>query len=162
MNKEQKMERKCIPYFPLFVDISGKKVYVVGAGTIANRRIRTLSDFTEHLYVIAPEVNPELINMENDGLLTILRKKYEDGDLADADMVIAATNDHKTNEEIYVYCREKGILVNVCSDKDMCDFYFPGLIMKDNIVVGVTANGTNHKAARKAADEIREMFEKWK
>ena len=35
------------PYFPMFVDISHKKVVVVGAGTIAKRRIRTLVDFTE-------------------------------------------------------------------------------------------------------------------
>ena len=47
------------PYFPMFVDISHKKVVVVGAGTIAKRRIRTLVDFTECLTVIAPEVNPE-------------------------------------------------------------------------------------------------------
>ena len=42
------------PYFPMFVDISHKKVVVVGAGTIAKRRIRTLVDFTENLSVIAP------------------------------------------------------------------------------------------------------------
>lgn len=48
------------PYFPLFVDLSEKKVYVIGAGTIAKRRIRSLTDFTDHLIVVAPEVNPEL------------------------------------------------------------------------------------------------------
>ena len=44
------------PYFPLFVDLSEKKVYVIGAGTIAKRRIRSLIDFTDHLTVVAPEV----------------------------------------------------------------------------------------------------------
>ncbi len=43
------------PYFPLFVDLSEKKVYVIGAGTIAKRRIRSLIDFTDHLTVVAPE-----------------------------------------------------------------------------------------------------------
>ena len=52
------------PYFPMFVDISHKKVVVVGAGTIAKRRIRTLVDFTECLTVIAPEVNPELLELQ--------------------------------------------------------------------------------------------------
>ena len=53
------------PYFPMFVDISHKKVVVVGAGTIAKRRIRTLVDFTENLTVIAPEVNPELLELQS-------------------------------------------------------------------------------------------------
>lgn len=75
--------------------------------------------------------------------------------------MIAATNDHSLNGEIYDYCIEQEILVNVCNDKKKCDFYFPGLAMKDNVVVGVTANGTNHKMARKAVEKIREMLEEW-
>ena len=67
MNSEKK------PYFPMFVDLSEKKVVVVGAGTIAKRRIRTLLDFTNHLVVIAPEVHRELLEFEEAGRLTILR-----------------------------------------------------------------------------------------
>ena len=61
----------------MFVDLSDKKVLVFGAGTIAKRRIRSLSAFTDHLTVIAPEVNRELLNMEHEGILTILKKKYQ-------------------------------------------------------------------------------------
>lgn len=150
------------PYFPLFVDISKKKVYVVGAGTIAKRRIRSLLDFTECLCVVAPEVNPELNRLEKEGKLSIRRKKVEAEDLADADMVIAATNDHSLNQRIFDFCREREILVNVCSSKDLCDFYFPGLVNENGVVVGVTANGANHKKARKAVEQIREIAQKWK
>ena len=105
------------PYFPLFVDLSEKKVYVIGAGTIAKRRIRSLVEFTDTLTVVAPEVNPELNTMELDGKLSILRKRFEMQDIENADMVIAATNDHTLNNEIYAFCREQGIPVNVCNDK---------------------------------------------
>ena len=56
------------PYFPLFVDLNEKQIVVVGAGTIAKRRIRTLVSFTNHLTVIAPEVNRELLDMEKAGI----------------------------------------------------------------------------------------------
>ena len=79
------------PYFPMFVDISHKKVVVVGAGTIAKRRIRTLVDFTENLTVIAPEVNPELLELQSQGKILILKKQYQREDIYDADLVIAAT-----------------------------------------------------------------------
>lgn len=149
------------PYFPLFVDLSEKKVYVIGAGTIAKRRIRSLIDFTDCLTVVAPEVNPELNSLEQEKKIMILRKKFKLQDITDADLVIAATNDHTLNNDIYEFCRENNIMVNVCNDKEKCDFYFPGLAMKENVVVGVTANGTNHKMSRKAVEKIREMLEEW-
>lgn len=153
------MQNNRKPYFPLFVDLTDRRVYVVGAGTIAKRRIRTLCRFTDHLTVIAPEVNPELHQMEQEGQIRILRKKYEKGDLQDAELVIAATSDHRTNEEIYCACRERGIPVNVCSDKKKCDFYFPGLAQREDVVVGVSASGANHKRAKTVAEKIRELLQ---
>lgn len=152
------MREKKKPYFPMFVDLSGKRVYVVGAGTIAKRRIRSLCGFCSNLTVIAPEVNPELNELEQNGRIHILRKKFENSDIGDAQIVIAATNDHKINDDIFSFCRERGILVNVCSDKNKCDFYFPGLAQSDEVVVGVTANGKNHKKAKTMVEKIRELL----
>lgn len=148
------------PYFPMFVDLSERKVVVVGAGTIAKRRIRTLIQFTNKLYVIAPEVNRELSDLEKEGHLTIIKKNYEREDLYGADLVIAATNDHKVNNDIYSVCKCMGITVNVCSDKTKCDFYFPGIVRKDQVVAGVTASGTDHKLARQAVEKIRFALER--
>ena len=148
------------PYFPLFVDLNEKQIVVVGAGTIAKRRIRTLVSFTNHLTVIAPEVNRELLDMEKAGMLRIKRKNYEREDIYDADYVIAATNDHQINSDIYSACKCMGITVNVCSDKTKCDFYFPGVYMRDEMVVGVTASGLDHKKAKRVREEIQNALEK--
>lgn len=152
------MNDKRKPYFPMFVDLSNKKVVVVGAGTIAKRRIRSLLDFTNHLVVVAPEVNRELKDLEESGRLIILKKKYDREDLYGADLVIAATNDTQTNNDIYSVCKCMGITVNVCSDKNKCDFYFPGIARKDQIVVGVTASGADHKKAKTVIERIREIL----
>ena len=142
----------------MFVDLSEKKVIVVGAGTIAKRRILSLLTFTNHLVVIAPEINKELKELENTGQLTIRKKKYEREDIYDADIVIAATNDTQINNDIYIVCKCMGIPVNVCSDKHKCDFFFPGIAQKDHVVVGVTASGTDHKKARAVIERIREIL----
>lgn len=142
----------------MFVDISDKKVIVVGAGTIAKRRIRTLMEFTDHLEVIAPEVNKELLDLQEEGRITIRKKKYEREDIFDAAMVIAATNDSKINNDIYSACKCLGILVNVCSDKNKCDFYFPGIAQKENVVIAVTASGKDHKLARRLVERVRELL----
>ena len=75
-------------------------------------------------------------------------------------MVIAATNDRKLNDEIHRVCREEGIYVNVASDRESCDFYFPGIYMRDEMVVGVTASGLDHKKAKRVREEIQKALEK--
>ena len=146
------------PYFPLFVDLNEKQIVVVGAGTIAKRRIRTLVSFTNHLTVIAPEVNRELLDMEKAGMLRIKRKNYEREDIYDADYVIAATNDHQINSDIYSACKCMGITVNVCSDKTKCDFYFPGIAKDGDTVVGITSGGGDHRLAAKISAAVRQML----
>lgn len=143
----------------MFIDLSDKKVVVAGAGTIAKRRIRTLIDFTDHLVVIAPEVNKELKDLEAEGRLTILRKNYEREDIYDAALVIAATNDRKVNQDIYSACKCLGILVNVCNDKNKCDFYFPGIVSDENVVVGISASGQEPKKAKAVTEQIQTMFD---
>ena len=146
------------PYFPLFVDLNEKQIVVVGAGTIAKRRIRTLVSFTNHLTVIAPEVNRELLDMEKAGMLRIKRKNYERKDIYDADYVIAATNDHQINSDIYSACKCMGITVNVCSDKTKCDFYFPGIAKDGDTVVGITSGGGDHRLAAKISAVVRQIL----
>lgn len=153
------MSNKKKLYFPMFVDLSDKKVVVAGAGTIAKRRIRALVDFTEHLVVIAPEVNKELKDMEAEGRITILRKNYEREDIYDAAMVIAATNDKKINQDIYSACKCLGIPVNVCNDKTKCDFYFPSIAANENLVVGISSGGRDHKMSRGMTEKIQEVLD---
>lgn len=144
------------PYFPMFVDLSEKKIVVAGGGTIALRRIKTLLAFAEEIHVIAPRITPELQELALSGQITEKRRPVKMEDLEDADMVIAATDDHLLNDEICRYCRERGICVNVVSDKEKCDFFFPGVILWDEMVIGVTASGKDHKKTR----QIREKMER--
>ena len=122
------------------------------------RRIRAMLEFTEHLTVIAPEVNPELRTLEEQGKLTVLRKAYEREDLYDAALVIAATNDKKTNEDIYAACKCLGIPVNVCNDRDKCDFYFPGIATCGNTVIGVSTNGREKRRQQALAKQIEQVL----
>ena len=142
----------------MFVDLTDKKVVIVGAGTIAKRRIRAMLEFTEYLTVIAPEVNPELRTLEEQGKLTVLRRAYEREDLYDAALVIAATNDKKMNEDIYAACKCLGIPVNVCNDRDKCDFYFPGIATCGNTVIGVSTNGREKRRQQALAEQIEQML----
>lgn len=148
------------PFFPMFIDLSDKNIVVVGGGSIATRRVKTLLGFTRNIKVVAPKVTMEMMEMAKAGYVKLTARPVKRSDFAMAYMVIAATNDRKLNDEIHRICKQEGIYVNVASDRDQCDFYFPGIYMQDELVVGITASGLNHKKARRIREEIQKALEK--
>ena len=147
-------------YFPLFVDLSDKKIVVVGGGNIATRRVKSLLAFTRNITVIAPAITSDLIALSMSGHIQIEQRPVRRSDFAEAFMVLAATNDWKLNDTIYEICKDEGIFVNVANDREQCDFYFPGICIQDNLVVGVTASGDDHKRARLLRAAIQKMLER--
>jgi precorrin-2 dehydrogenase/sirohydrochlorin ferrochelatase/precorrin-6A/cobalt-precorrin-6A reductase len=146
-------------WFPFFTKISGKNITVVGAGKIAGRRIKTLMNFDCNVTVIAEEALSEVIQWEEEHRLTLRRKRWEPEDICSADYVLAATNDSSINHEIYLECKNRGISINVADNKDKSDFYFPGIIRKNGVTVGVTADGKDHGLAKRATRAIAQCLE---
>ena len=150
------------PYFPLFVDISGMKVIVIGGGKIAARRVDTLIYFAPNITVIAPEITGSLAALNEAGRIHCVGRRYKKGDAAKADMVLAATDDRQLNRSIAAECRaleqESGrrILFNAADDKNLCDFYFPSVITRDDIVMGINSGGHNPGKVK----QVREKLEK--
>ena len=146
-------------YFPLFMDISDKKIVVIGGGNIAARRVKVLSQFCRDLTVVAPRIHPDLLTLEEKGQIRVIRREYEREDIYDAWMVLVATDQHKLNEEIYSVAKCLGALVNVASNREKCDFHFPGIVKKNHFVVGINASGMDHKGAARLKKRIEEAVE---
>ena len=143
------------PYFPMFVNLSHRRALVVGAGSIAARRVKTLAVFCDDITVVAPEIAPDL---EGPGV-TLLQRPFQPSDLEGMDLVLAATDDAALNADIAAACRARGVPVNVASDQRLCDFFFPGVAVSGPVVAGVTASGTDHALARRATEVVREALE---
>lgn len=112
-------------YFPIFTDISGYKIIMIGADELALHRIEVLLEFTEQVTVIALEALPQFLKLEAEGKIVLKCKAYEREDILDADMVLTALQDETVNKDVYSACRCMGILVNVANDRAKCDFHFP-------------------------------------
>ena len=147
-------------YFPLFFDLSQKRAVVAGGGKIAARRVRTLLPFVGRITVVAPAPAPSHAALAEAGQIELRRRAFRPEDLDGADLALSATGDEAADGQVFALCRERGIPVNLASDKTKCDFYFPGIARRDNLVVGVTASGADHKKARETAERIRELLEK--
>lgn len=152
------MENKEKKFFPLFTDLTEKKVVVLGAGKIASRRVKTLLSFVKNIEVIAPRASLEILNLSEEGRLIYREKEYDAEDICGADIVIAATDDPKVNDAIYSACKGLGILVNTASNQQKCDFHFPGIIEQDGIVIGFNGGGRDHKKVREMRGRIEQAL----
>ena len=139
--------------FPFFVDLSGKKAVVVGGGTVGLRRARVLRDFGAAVTVVAPSLGAPL-----EGLAHIARR-YQAGDLAEAFLAVAATDDRAVNRAVWEEAQGRGVWVNVCDCQSECGFFFPAICRTGNLVAGVAGDGTDHRRTAQAAAAIRKALE---
>ena len=147
------MER---PYFPMFIDLTDRKIFVAGGGRIARRRIEALVKFGADIHAAAPQVCPEIALFAEGGKIKILLREYRPSDLDGMEFAIAATDDREVNRAVYAECRKRGIPVNVADDKTLCDFYFPALVLTDDVVIGIGSGGESPGRVK----EVRQRIEK--
>ena len=150
-------------YFPLFIDMSGRRVRMIGAGAIALRRTKGLLDFGAIVTVTAPDIRKEFYELQEtcgSNVLILEKKAFETGSISrgHADFVLAATDDREVELAVYRECKEKKIPVNIASDQTLCDFQFPALIRQDGLVIGVNSGGGDHRKVRRASAGIREYL----
>ena len=144
-----------MPYFPLFTDLSGKSVLVVGGGIVALRKVEKLLPFTPILTVVAPDICAELRRLP---ALDLCERAFRPGDEANRSLVIAATNDRALNREISLLCREKQIPVNVVDDPELCTFLFPALIQRGSLTIGISTGGSSPTAAIGLKEQIQQLL----
>lgn len=140
--------REAFP-FPLFLDLSGKPVLVVGGGRVARRRIDALLDFGARVTVISPTL------LGTQAGLCWLRRPFEPGDTAGAALVVAATDSRAVNRQVGREARSRGIPVSVADAASECSFYFPALCRGERVLAGVCSRGADHAAVARAAAAIR-------
>lgn len=146
------------PYFPLFLSLEGKAIVVIGGGAIAARRIEKLLPFQPNITVVSPALHPRLLSLAEQGKLTWECRPYCSGDCAGAFLVLAATDCPEVSESVGKEARAAGILFNRADKKEDCDFYFPGLVQTDQLVVGITGTGGNHRLVKQATEQLTQLW----
>ena len=143
-------------FFPVFQNIANKKFLIAGGGGVALRRLKTLLRFDCMVEIIAPEICGGIEGIR-DERLNVRRDVYREGDCR-ADFVIAATDDRAVNKMIAAECKAKNIPVSVADCKEESSFYFPALICTDDLTVGITSDGRDHRAVSIAAQKTRALL----
>jgi precorrin-2 dehydrogenase/sirohydrochlorin ferrochelatase len=140
--------------FPIFVKLSGRTCVVVGAGTIAESKIRSLLEAEAQVMVIAPEALPAVAEMAAAGEIAWQRREYREGDLAGAFLAVAATATAEVNRAVIAEARGAAILCNAVDDPPYCDFYFPSVVKRGDLQIAISTAGESPALAMRLRREI--------
>ena len=143
-------------YFPLFVDMRGKKILVIGGGSIAERRISALSSYGADITVISPEVTEVIERLAS----RCVKKKYQNGDIAAEKpfLVIAATDDRQANHEAMLEAVSLDINISVADRREECTCYFPAIAENENFIAGLVSKNGDHSGVKQTAEKIRRLL----
>jgi siroheme synthase-like protein len=141
--------------YPAILLLDGRLAVVIGGGTIAERKVRTLRDAGAKVRLVADTITPVLRDLAESGELELVERRYGRGDLVGAVVVVAATDDEEVNRSVYADATEAGIPVNVVDNTALCTFIAPSIIRRGDLVVAISTGG----AAPALAVRIRERLE---
>ncbi len=127
--------------YPIFLELAGRRVVVVGGGAVAVRKSQALLAAGARLVVVAEGVDDVLTGLCARHDAKLVRSKYSKNYLAGAVLVIAATNNRKVNMQIYKDCQELEILCNVVDDPEFCDFFVPAVVKRGDLQIAISTEG---------------------
>ena len=125
--------------YPIFLELGGRRVVVIGGGAVALRKARVLLAAGARLVIVADNIDSMLSIQGPETKL--IKSKYSKNYLAGAVLVIAATNNAPLNSQIYKDCQELEILCNVVDCPELCDFFVPAIVKRGNLQIAVSTEG---------------------
>jgi uroporphyrin-III C-methyltransferase/precorrin-2 dehydrogenase/sirohydrochlorin ferrochelatase len=134
---------------PIFINIKNKKCVVVGGGEVAFRKATLLLRAGADLNIVAPVLSDELRKLCVDTDCAITAREFEEADINNAILVVAATDDLKTNERVSVIASTLNIPVNVVDQPHLCSFIMPSIVDRSPIVVAISSGGSSPILTRK-------------
>ncbi len=147
-------------YFPVFFDLKGQKVLVVGGGEVALRKVSLLQPTGARVTLVAPRIHPELAERAAAGTLTIESREFIPGDLDDMRLVIVATSRRALNRWIANLCDARALPVNVVDDRATSRFIVPAIVDRDPVLVAVSTGGTSPVLARRLRERLEAIIPK--
>jgi len=142
-------------YYPVNLDVRGRRCLVVGGGEVARRKARSLVEAGAEVVVVAPDVHPKL---KADDRVEVRERAFRDTDLHGAFLVIVATDDEATNRTAARDARDFGCLVNVVDCPALSNFTVPATLARGELLIAVSTGGASPSMARRIREKLETQF----
>ena len=128
-------------HLPIFINIRKKPCIVIGGGDIALRKINLLLKAKAKVDCLSPLFCKGIKNLSENGHITLINKSFDQTDIKDYSIIIAATDDKSVNSLISSIAQDKKILVNVVDSPELSSFIMPSIVDRSPLIIAVSSSG---------------------
>lgn len=145
-------------YYPIFLNLEGKTVLIVGGGKVAQRKVETLLECGALVRMAARELTPALEKLKAEQRVAYLGAEFREEQLQGVFMVIAATDHAGLNQTVSQAARTRGILVNAVDQPADCNFIVPSVLRRGGLQIAVSTSGQSPVLAKKIREALEQEF----
>ena len=142
-----------LSYFPLMMNIRGRRLVFIGGGKVAERKINSLIRMEPKITVIAESVTD---GINKNGEIDVIIKSASADDIQGADLLFVCTDNKELNRRLAIEAKMKNIPVNAADDSELSDFHMPAVYIENDTgtVVSVSTQGREPSFSAKLRDRI--------
>lgn len=145
-------------YYPIYLDLAGRSVLVVGGGTIAEGKALQLVEAGAQVLLVSPTLTEPLRVEVEQGRIVWRQDVFAEHDLENIWLVISATDDQFVNEAVAGAAAERNLLCNVVDQPALCNFITPALVTRGGIQISVSSGGGSPSVTKRVKREIGELI----
>lgn len=142
-------------YYPAFLDLRDQSCVVVGGGHIAERKTLDLLSAGAQVTVISPRLTSRLQKEKKQGTIKHINRRFRQGDINGAFLVIAATDSEVENRKV---AGHKGLLLNVVDRPELCSFIVPATLRRGPLQIAVSTSGASPALARAIRKDMESTY----
>ena len=145
-------------FYPVFIELEGQKVLVVGGGRVAQRKVETLLQFGASIQIISRDLTHKLKELVKAKEIHHIGEEFRDEHLDNAFLVIAATYDKQLNQKISESARKRHMLINAVDQPADCNFIVPSIVNRGNLLIAISTSGKSPAFAKKIRKQLEAQF----
>lgn len=142
----------------MFLKLEGRPCAVIGAGAIARPKIESLLRAGASVTVIAPEAQPDVKQWAHERKLTWHSREFTPDDLVGIFLVVAATNQRAVNHSVAEAASAGNVLCNSVDDPPDCDFYYPSVVERGDLLIAVSTAGKSPAFAQQLREGLSSLL----
>ena len=145
-------------YYPVYLDIKGRRCLVVGGGQVGTRKVNTLLQCGAEVTVISPKVTDPLARLAEQGRIDLVQRDYRSEDLDQVFLVIGATDDQAFNRKIHQDAEAAQRLCNIADQPALCNFVLPSIINQGDLSIAISTAGKSPAFAKHLRRRLQDQF----
>ncbi len=139
--------------YPVFLDLTGKKCLVTGAGPEIAGKLKRLVEAGAQVVYVNASAEPAIEHLALSGAILWHTREFRPDDLAGCFLVVTSQED---NQKIFRHAEEQRVLCNSVDDPANCRFIFGSVLQRGDLIIAISTNGS----APALAVRLRERFER--